>query len=419
MIGLVDCNNFFVSCERVFTPSLENRPVVVLSNNDGCIVALSNEAKALGLKRGEPYFKVRHMADSHGVVALSGNHRLYGDMSDRVMSILRSLVPSIEVYSIDEAFLFFDPSTADLEGFGRYISETVRQYTGIPVSVGIAPTKTLAKIAARFAKKYPGYHGSCIIDSEQRRCRALQLTDVADVWGIGHRQSATLRRMGITTAWEFASLECNAVRRWFTVTGEKTWRELRGNPCIELQETPPDRQTITTSRSFPKDIYSFDELREAVCTFAAIAARKLRRQQCYALEIEVRIRTNRFHDRQPQYAAASRETFLDATSDTMQISAAATAALRRVWRRGYGIKKAGVTITRLTGRDGIQQSLFRDSADATRRERLMQVLDAVNEQLPGSAVLRLASARSPVSLISKGFRPDRSGGQIRIITGSE
>lgn len=403
MIGLVDCNNFFVSCERVFNPSLDGKPVVVLSNNDGCVVAMSNEAKKLGITRGEPYFKVRYL-EREGLIALSGNHRLYGDMSERVMSVLRSLVPSIEVYSIDEAFLLFEPDTGDLEGFGRYIVETVKRYTGIPVSIGMAPTRTLAKMAARFAKKYPGYHGACMIDTDVKRLKALELTEIGDVWGIGRRQSAKLKAMSIVTAAGFASLEHEQVRRLFTVVGEKTWRELRGEACIEHVTVPPERQTITTSRSFPKDIYSFDELRQAVATFAAVASRKLRKQHGLALEIEVWARTNRFNEKNPQYSSMARETFLDATADTMLISAAATRALKRVFRAGVGFKKAGITISRITSEEGFQQSLFHDVAEDERRKRLMNVIDSLNENLTASASVHVASAARATSLIAEGHK---------------
>ncbi len=415
MIALVDCNNFFVSCERVFNPALENRPVVVMSNNDGCVVAISNEAKALGITRGEPYFKIRSMAERNGVVALSGNHPLYGDMSNRVMSVLRSLVPEIEVYSVDEAFLFLDTAPGDVAEFGRYIVETVKNYTGIPVSVGIAHTKTLAKIAARFAKKFPGYKGACVIDDDVKRLKALELTEIGDVWGVGRRLRVRLQAMGIDTAAKFAAMEREQVRHRFTVTGERTWRELNGEKCIEQVEVPPERQTITTSRSFPTDIYNFEDLREAVCTFAAIAARKLRRQRSYALEIEVWAVTNRFHEHDPQYSGSAKESFIDATADTMQISAAATRALQKVWRQGYGFKKAGITITRITGRDGLQQSLFRDHADADRRERLMRVLDSVNENIPPQAAIRIASAKQPHKLIADGLQVRRKDSEVELI----
>lgn len=413
MIGLVDCNNFFVSCERVYNPALEGKPVVVLSNNDGCVVAMSNEAKAMGITRGEPYFKIKDR-QQQGLIALSGNHRLYGRMSERIMSLLKALVPRMEIYSVDEAFLFFDSEIGDLEDFGRYISQTVRRYTGVPVSIGIAPTKTLAKVAARFAKKYPGYKGCCIIDNEDRRRKALELTDIADVWGIGRRHAKKLLAMGITRASQFSALSRDQVRRLMTVVGERTWCELHGEPCIEQMVITPDRQSITTSRSFPHDIHDFLELREAVSTFAAIAARKLRRQDCFALEIEVWVRTNKFHEREPQYAAAEKVRLVDPTNDTSQISAAATRALKRVFRQGYGYKKAGITITRLTGRNGLQHSLFSDTEQLSRRDRLMRVLDSINESVTSSGAVRTASSRSPISLISDKHQPPTLSGDVRL-----
>ena len=233
MFALVDCNNFFVSCERVFRPELASRPVIVLSNNDGCAVALSNEAKALGLKRGNPYFKVKDICERHGVAVLSGNHRLYGDMSSRVMATLQALTDApLEVYSIDEAFIVIPEGVGDVADFGRYVVERVKRLTGIPTSMGIAPTKTLAKVAARFAKKYPGYKGACLIDSEEKRLKALALTEVGEVWGIGRRLSRKLTERGIDTALKLASLDENTVTRLFTVTGLRTWRELNGTPCI-------------------------------------------------------------------------------------------------------------------------------------------------------------------------------------------
>lgn len=413
MIGLVDCNNFFVSCERVYNPALEGKPVVVLSNNDGCVVAMSNEAKAMGITRGEPYFKIKDR-QQQGLIALSGNHRLYGRMSERIMNLLKALVPRMEIYSVDEAFLFFDSEIGDLEDFGRYISQTVRRYTGVPVSIGIAPTKTLAKVAARFAKKYPGYKGCCIIDNEDRRRKALELTDIADVWGIGRRHARKLLAMGITRASQFSALSREQVRRLMTVVGERTWCELHGEPCIEQMVITPDRQSITTSRSFPHDIHDFLELREAVSTFAAIAARKLRRQDCFALEIEVWVRTNKFHEREPQYAAAEKVRLVDPTNDTSQISAAATRALKRVFRQGYGYKKAGITITRLTGRNGLQHSLFSDTEQLSRRDRLMRVLDSINESVTSSGAVRTASSRSPISLISDKHQPPTLSGDVRL-----
>ena len=241
MIGLIDCNNFFVSCERVFNPSLHNRPVIVLSNNDGCAVAISNEAKALGIKRGQPYFQIRKLIEQHNIAVLSGNLRLYGDMSSRVMATLASLVPDIEIYSIDEAF-------ADLSGFnqeklseiGANIVETIRHNTGIPVSLGIASTKTLAKVAARFAKKHKGYHGVCVIDSEDKRLKALDLTAINDVWGIGRKLSKKFVDANIVSALQFASMSKNEVAKFVNVSGLATWQELNGIQSSTIEIDEPD-----------------------------------------------------------------------------------------------------------------------------------------------------------------------------------
>ncbi|MDE7387243.1 MAG: Y-family DNA polymerase [Muribaculaceae bacterium] len=383
MFALVDCNNFFVSCERVFRPSLIGRPVIVLSNNDGCAVALSNEAKALGFRRGDPYFKIKTEAERHGVVAFSGNHRLYGDMSARVMTVLRQEAIDLEVYSIDEAFMHLDPAIEDFADYGRRIARRVRRDTGIPVSLGIADTKTLAKVGARFAKKYPGYQSSCVIDTDEKRVKALSLTDIGDVWGIGRRNKRRLIEQGIVTALQFARLERESVRQTFTITGERTWRELNGEACIPSDWTAPDKRTITSSRSFAHDIYEIEELRQAMCAFATILGRKLREQNSYALEMTAYIATNRFNERAPQYTNSASITLPEPVSDTPAIAHAAIALLNRIWRRGYGIKKAGITITRLTTAEGRQPSLFADVNDLAKRDRLMAALDSINSS-PGS-----------------------------------
>lgn len=392
MYALVDCNNFFVSCERVFRPELVGRPVIVLSNNDGCAVALSNEAKALGLKRGDPYFKIKATCDRHDVAVLSGNHRLYSDVSSRVMATLQALTEAdIEIYSIDEAFVPIDASTGDPAGFGRYVVERVKKLTGVPISVGIAPTKTLAKVAARFAKKYPGYRGSCIIDSEERRIKSLSLTEVGDVWGIGRRQSRKLLERGIDTALKLAELPEPTVKRLFNATGQRTWQELNGTPCIKHEPVAPDKQTITSSRSFAADVRDFEELRKAVCSFASIIGNKLRRQDGFTSEVTVFVCTNRFHEREPQYFNTATVRLPDPTNYTPLLAEAATAALRAVWREGYGFKKAGVTISRITSRDGLQPNLFADHDRDAKRDRLMQVVDSINNASVGGCYVRIAS----------------------------
>lgn len=391
MIGLADCNNFFVSCERVFRPELLNRPVIVLSNNDGCAVALSNEAKALGFRRGDPYFKIKSRADANGVFVFSGNHKLYGDMSHRVMTTLRSFCDEIEVYSIDEGFIFFNEGVGDYAGLGREIVRTVLRNTGIPISLGLAETKTLAKVAARFAKKYPAYKGACLIDSEDKRCKALEITPIEDVWGVGRRNVPKLRRQGITTALELADLDEERVKDLFNIVGHRMWRELNGISCITREIVPPDRKTITCSRSFQTDLYEFEDLRRAIASFSTAVARRLREQHLVAQAVEVFICTNRFHTSQPQFYNAVEQRLTDATADTALLLRAANSALERAFRPGYGYKRAGVTITRCVNVNSVTAGLFDDRADIERRQRLMAALDRINASPANRNAVRPAS----------------------------
>ena len=379
MIGLADCNNFFVSCERVFQPALQGRPVIVLSNNDGCAVALSNEAKALGFKRGDPYFKIRTECDRHGVAVLSGNHRLYSDMSDRVMATLRALSSGdTEVYSVDEAFIYLDPGLGDLGEYGRYVVDTVRRHTGIPISLGIANTKTLAKVAARFAKKYAGYAGACLMDTPYKVEKALDMTPIGDVWGIGRRHRVKLCDRGINTALQFASLEADAVRRLMGITGLRTWQELHGEAVIRQELTPPERQTLTASRSFARDIYSSEEMRQAMSAFASIVGRKLRERKLMAEELKVFLATNRFHDQAPQYFNSVSVHLPEATDYTPAIAHAAATAMESIYRDGYGYKKAGITLSRLVDTRHRQLNLFTDTETDAKRRRLMEAVDRIN-----------------------------------------
>lgn len=391
MIGLADCNNFFVSCERVFRPGLAQRPVIVLSNNDGCAVALSNEAKALGFKRGDPYFKIRERAEANGVTVFSGNHRLYGDMSARVMVTLRSFCDKIEVYSIDEAFLFFDDDIAGLNDFGLELVRTVRRNTGIPVSLGFASTKTLAKIAAHFAKKYAGYRGVCLIDTPDKARKAMALTPIEDVWGVGRRNAPKLRRQGITTALQLADMPEEKVRELFSIVGYRMWRELNGISCITLDIVPPRRKTVTCSCSFRTDISNFDDLSKAIAAYATTVGRRLREHNLMADAIEVFVATNRFNSEQPQYYNAVESRFADPTSDTAQLVTAATRALHRVYRPGYAYKKAGVTATRCVDANAAVHSLFADPCEIERRRRLMSVMDSINSSPLNRNALHVAS----------------------------
>lgn len=379
MIGLIDCNNFFVSCERVFDPSLRNRPVIVFSNNDGCAVALSNEAKKLGLKRGDPFFKIRHVCETNSVTTLSGNHKLYGDMSSRVMAVISSVVPRIEEYSIDECFLDLDGWPAGrLVDIGRDVVRKVRRYTGIPASLGIAPTKTLAKIAARFAKNYPAYKSCCIIDDEAKREKALSMTDVSDVWGVGRRIRRKLADYNITTALQLARLNEHEIHQLFNITGEKTWLELNGHPCIDIDTQPEPQKQMCCSRSFGDSIDSFDDLKTAVAAFAASVGRRLRRHRQKALSVSVFVRTNTFRPDLPQYYNTAYRKLPEATSDTMSLTAEAVECLKIIYREGFKYKKAGIFITELTDDGVVQQSLFGDAEDRTRRARLMSVIDRIN-----------------------------------------
>lgn len=392
MYGLVDCNNFFVSCERVFRPDLASRPVVVAGNNDGCIVALSNEAKAIGLKRGMPVFKVRDIVRRENVAVLSGNHRLYGDMSSRVMATLESMAPDIEIYSIDEAFINMDGiAEADRVDYGRGIVRRIRRDTGIPTSLGIAPTKTLAKVAAKFAKRYPGYRSVCMIDTEEKRMKALEMTPVGDVWGIGRRLDRSLAGYCIDTALQFSCLPLELVKAKLNVTGERTWRELNGQACIGIENVEPEHQQICTSRTFSEMIMDYDRLVEAISGYVAIASRKLREQHSVALSLSVFIMTNHYRTDLPQYSASAVRHLDEPESDAMTLCKAAIDALKSVFREGYFYKRAGVIITEITGEESVQQSLFTDRGDRWKRQRLMNVVDEINRAGNFHDKIRLAT----------------------------
>lgn len=391
MIGLADCNNFFVSCERVFRPELLNCPVIVLSNNDGCAVALSNEAKALGFKRGDPYFKIKNAVEANGAVVFSGNHRLYGDMSRRVMTTLHSFCDEIEVYSIDEGFLFFNEQVGDYVGLGREIVRAVRRNTGIPISLGLADTKTLAKVAAYFAKKYPAYKGACLIDTDEKRRKALELTSIENIWGVGRRNVPKLRRQGITTALELADMDEERVKDLFNIVGHRMWLELNGRSCITREIVPPQRKTITCSRSFQTDVFELEDLRKAIAGFTTTVARRLREQRLVAQAVEIFVATNRFHTSQPQFFNAVERRLVEPTADTSLLLRAARAALDQAYRPGYGYKRAGVTITHCVGVNAVTVSLFEDREASDRRRRLMTVMDRINASPANRNVVHPAS----------------------------
>ena len=391
MYALVDCNNFFVSCERLFKPSLNGKPVVVLSGNDGCVIARSNEAKALGVGMGQPAFELRDLFERERVTIFSSNHILYGDISRRVMSLLARFSPEVEVYSIDEAFLLLDGISmpCGVEAYGRMIADEVLRCVGVPVSVGIAPTKTLAKIASHRAKKMARYGGVCHLATPDQRAIALMECPISDVWGIGRRVTPRLLSEGVATAWDFTRLSCAYVRSNYTINGERTWRELRGEVCYTTDENPDVRQSITVSRTFGQGIMSFDELYEAVANFTATAAERLRRQGSAALSVMVFIKGRGCSPQ--RYVGALQATLPVASDSTIELLQYARRTLSALYRRGEVYKKAGVILGHIIPRENVQLSLF-DTVDRAKHHRLMQVMDRVNKQV-GYRALRIGAER--------------------------
>ena len=390
MFALADCNNFFASCERVFRPDLQGKPVIVLSNNDGCAVARSNEAKALGIKMGDPFFKIRHIVEKHNVAVFSGNMALYGDMSQRVRWVLESFAPAVEIYSIDEAFLDLrGMDNIDFDAFAKQISSECWRQTSIPVSVGIAPSKTLAKIASKLCKQYPKLRGGCYMHRPQDIEKVLRKFPVEDVWGIGRRSAAKLHAIGIKTAWDFTQLPENAVRKMFALPGVKTWRELQGYPCIEFEDSFEAKQSICVSRSFSTEIKDVVELSEQVANFASSVAEKLRQQKSVACEMTVFAYTNRFKENEPQTYGNTLIHFENPTNDQRIIVTKAVAALYDLYKQGFGYKKAGVIATHIMQETDVVPSLFEDSATSEREQKITSALDAINSTF-GRGTVKLA-----------------------------
>lgn len=394
VFALVDCNNFYASCEKLFAPRLKNRPVVVLSNNDGCVVARSAEVKALGIPMGVPWFKIKDDARRHGIVAMSSNYALYADMSNRVVEVLSAFSPNIEVYSIDESFLElsgFGNLPGGLAVYGAEMRQRIADWLGLAVCVGIAPTKTLAKLANHCAKKnLAGADGVCDFTPlhPDDLTQLFDRIDVGEVWGIGRKINARLAAMGINTVRQLRDADAETLRSRFSVVVERTVRELRGVSCIELQEVTPDKQQIISSRSFGQLIHDRVDLEEAVASYMAKAAEKLRAQDSLAGAVQVYIRTNIFKPETPQYQRAVTVPLPDATADTRVLTAWALRVLRRIYRAGYGYHKAGVMLADIVPRLSQQYSLF--NAGAPRAEALMRVVDGINQRY-GRGSLRLAA----------------------------
>jgi DNA polymerase V len=383
MFAIVDCNNFYASCERVFNPSLEARPVAVLSNNDGCIIARSAEAKALGIKMGAPVFEVRKLIQAHKVAVFSSNYPLYGDMSNRVMETLRQMVADVEVYSIDEAFLNLKDlptSTAALEDLGHHIRYRVRKWTGIPISIGIAPTKVLSKVANRLAKKSPKAEGVYVLNSEASIRTALEATAVEDIWGIGRRYAAFLYQAGIENGWQFRGAEEKWVKQYMSVVGQRLHMELRGISCLPLETLNPPKKMIGSSRSFVKPLTTLHALKEAVATYVSRIGEKLRKQRSCAQLITVFVRTNRFSKNAIQYSNARTIQMPVPTDHTPEMIRYAFQALEMIYRDGFAYKKAGVLVGGLVPAYDCQQHLF-DRVNRKKAIRAMQAMDEINEKL--------------------------------------
>lgn len=387
MIGLVDCNNFFASCERVFNPSLNGRPIVVLSNNDGCCVARSEEVNQLGVKMGVPYYQIKDLCQRENIAVFSSNYTLYGDMSSRVMSILTELVPGIDVYSIDEAFLDLT-GIQDLQKIGAEVVDKTSRGSGIPVSFGAAPTRTLAKLANRLAKKYKGYNRVCIIDSDEKRIKALQKTEVGDIWGIGRQSTKKLNYFGVNTAYDLTQKSRSWVRKQLTVVGERTWLELHGEQAIESDSIESKKQ-ICTSRSFGEMVSDFQGLYESVADFTSKCCHKLRAQNSVAQGAIVFAYTNRFREDLSQYYPSRYITFSFPTADTAEILENCKVGLAEIYKEGYLYKKAGVILTDIIPSEHRVLDLF-DTKDRGKQAKLNKVVDSINNK-NGYGCIRLAA----------------------------
>jgi len=389
VFALIDCNSFYASCERVFRPDLAKTPIVVLSNNDGCVIARSYDAKPY-VKMGQPYFQIKDHLRRHGVVAFSSNYALYGDMSERVMTIIESMVPALEVYSIDEAFADLTGVPGDLSAFGRHMRSTLLKRTGIPVGVGIARTKTLAKLANHTAKRLLDITGGVVdLCDPFKRDWTLRNTDVGEVWGIGKRMKAHLETMGIKTAMDLAKADPSMLRQKFSLVIEKTARELAGTPCLELGEADPPKQEICCSRMFGSRLTQIEPIKEAVATYTQRAAEKLRAQNSLCKKIRVSIRTGMFNPEEAKYANGALVELPYPTNDVRLMTKAATEAVNRLFRPGFKYSKAEVLLMDLRQPGEFTDDLFVHSQPVM-ADKVMSVLDEINGRW-GKGVVRLAS----------------------------
>jgi DNA polymerase V len=390
VFALVDCNNFYASCERLFRPELEGKPVVVLSNNDGCIIARSNEAKALGIPMGAPYFKNKSLIKKNRIEVFSSNYALYGDLSHRVMSVLQQIEPEVEIYSIDEAFVRLPKSTGSvLTKHALELRKTIKKHVGIPVSIGIAPTKTLAKIANRIAKKDSGYHGVLDLTDHESLDTILAGTQVEDIWGIGRRNSEKLHKQGIITALDLKNSNDEWIRKHLTVVGLRTVMELRGIPCIPIDHEPATRKSVVSSRSFRKPVFSLTDLGEAISSYVSIATEKLRQEKLVAGNLHVFIRTSPHRTNFPQHSGSLMIKLQQPTSSTPALIKAALQGLKKIYQKDFAYQKAGVMLTELTHSTMVQQNLFQPLFK--NNGAVMDALDQINTRW-GRNTLQYASS---------------------------
>jgi DNA polymerase V len=380
VFALVDCNNFYASCEKLFRPDLKHTPVVVLSNNDGCVVARSKEVKVLGLKMAVPVFQIQDEIRKHGIVCFSSNYALYADLSNRVMTIIEEEAPRVEVYSIDEAFMDLTgvDHAVDLLTFGKQVKAKVDKWTGITVGVGIAPTKTLAKLANHAAKKYPATGSVVDLMNVDRQRRLMALVDVSDVWGVGRRTTEKLRAKGIRTALDLADANPKEMRGEFSVVLERTVRELNGVSCLDLESVRPTKQQIICSRSFGHKVTDKQELREAIAKYTTRAAEKLRGEKRLCRVVSVFIRTSPFIPNEPQYSKTLSAELPYPTDDTRDLLDVTEAIFRRLYRAGFRYAKAGVMFADFYEHGAFQEDLFRPSTNKTNSKALMNVVDQIN-----------------------------------------
>ena len=381
MYGIVDCDNCYVSCERVFRPDLNDKPVVVLSNNDGCVVARSNEAKLMGIKGGMPYYQLAEQFPNQDIAVFSSNYELYGELTGRVVEIIRKESPAYFRYSIDECFVYFNGiEQLDLKDWGEKLHKRIKRSVGMPTSIGIAPNKTLAKMAGHFAKKYQGYHHCCLIDNDEKRVKALKLFPISEVWGIGRRYASRLQAMGVQTAFDFAERNLSWVRATFkNIVVERTWHELNGEDCIPNEELAK-KKSICISRSFNGMITDLDGLRTHVSNFAARCSEKLRQQGTVASIVGVFLHTNAFREDLPQYWNFQEMRLITPTNSSIAIVKAANNVLRKVYRQDYHYKKAGVIVMGIAPNAPIQQDFFDITAEQIEKlRRLDAVVDHLNK----------------------------------------